>query len=419
MSQKVLAVIGGGASGMVAAIEAARLIKQSKADVRVVIYEHLPKLGKKILATGNGRCNILNIKTAAEDYNGNKKFINSIFSAFSVYDNIEFFKSIGIMLSQEDDGRLYPMSFQASSVLDALRFEIDMLGIEVVCDVKIVSVKKSDGKYILNDSIVADTVIFAGGGKSSPAQGSDGSCYPLLNSLGIKSKSVYPALTGIVLKKKNKGLKGVRAAGEILVVDNGTVVAASEGELQYTDYGISGIPAMDVSVKVSEHFAKKKKGKIVISVNSLPSFSPEDIFSYIKDRKKHNPDLLCEDLLSGLMPKKLGVAKLCAVGISQTSKISELTNNNIAALTEVINSEIFDVTGTLGFEHSQISAGGADTNQFTNELECINLKGVYVCGEILDVDARCGGFNLTWAWSSGRCAGYNAAVRLIGNAQNQ
>ncbi len=412
MSEKILAIIGGGASGMAAAIEAARMLKKSNTSARVIIYEQLSKIGKKILATGNGRCNILNVNATADDYNGNKKFISAVFGSFSINSNIDFFKSMGIYFSREDDGRFYPMSFQASSVLDALRFEIDMLGIEVVCDVKIVSVKKSDGKFILNDSIVADAVIFAGGGKSSPSQGSDGSCYPLLNSLGIKSKTVYPALTGIVLKKKNKGLKGVRAAGEILVVDNGTVIAASEGELQYTDYGISGIPAMDVSAKVSEHFAKKKKGKIFIAVNSLPNFAPEDIYNYIKERKKHNSGLLCEDLLSGLMPKKLGVAKINSAGISPQNTVSTLTNNDIAALTEVVNSEIYEVGGTLGFENSQVTAGGIDTKQFTTELECSFINALFICGEILDVDARCGGFNLSWAWSSGRCAGHNAAVRM-------
>ena len=170
---------------------------------------------------------------------------------------------------------------------------------------------------------------------------------------------------------------------------------------------------MEVSRAVSGHFAKKAQGKVVASVNSLPDFTPEEIYDYINMRKKQNPSILCEDLLSGVMPKKLGIAKVRAAGIDIHAQVSSLTKNNIALLTEIINSEIFEVTGTLGFENSQVTAGGADTKMFDmNTLECKKVKGLFACGEVLDVDARCGGFNLTWAWSSGRCAGASA-VKMI------
>lgn len=409
MNLKTISVIGGGASGFAAAIEAARVSREMKIDVKVNIYERLPKPGKKILATGNGRCNVLNSQNDISNYNGDRKFISSVFDCYDVKSNIEFFDSLGIRLSEEDDGRLYPMSFQATSVLDALRFEAERLGIKFVCDTQIVSVKKYGVGFILNDEYVSDAVIVAGGGKSAPVQGSDGSCFELLSSFGIRVRPAFPSLTGILFKKKNKSLKGTRAAGEILIVDNGKVVAESSGELQYTDYGISGIPAMEVSRAVGEHFARKAQGKVVASINSLPDFTPEEIYDYIQTRRKRNPALLCEDLLSGVMPKKLGIAKLQSAGIDIHASISSLTKNNIALLTEVINSEIFEVTGTLGFENSQVTAGGADTKMFDkNTLECKKIKGLYACGEVLDVDARCGGYNLTWAWSSGRCAGASA-----------
>ena len=411
--KKTLAIIGGGASGLAAAIEAARYSKQHGEDVEINIYERLPKAGKKILATGNGRCNIMNKSTDLKYYHGDSKFIKTVFDNYSFESNAEFFRSMGIYLAEEDDGRLYPLSFQATSVIDALRFEASLLGINIVCDTKIESIKKSANGYLLNNSISADAVIVAGGGKSASVQGSDGSAFSLLASLGIKIKTVFPSLTGIMLKKKNKALKGVRATGEIYVVENGTVIASSEGELQYTEYGISGIPAMEVSRAVSEHFSCHRKGKIAIVINSLPSFSPDEIFGYITERKKHNPDLLCEDILSGVMPKKLAVAKLAAASISPTMKAASLTKNNIAFLTEVISSEISEVGGVLGFENSQVTAGGADTKQFDEKtMHSKNCKGIFACGEVLDVDAVCGGFNLAWAWSSGRCAGANAVKYL-------
>lgn len=413
MVKKTLSVIGGGASGLASAIEAARQCKKSAVDITVTVYEKLPKAGKKILATGNGRCNIMNTSVAEENYHGDTKFINKVFENYPVESNAEFFRSIGIYLAEESDGRLYPMSFQASSVLDALRFEAEHLGVNIICDTKIESAEKTADGFLLNGNIHTDALIVAGGGKSAPVQGSDGSCYDILASLGVKIKTPFPSLTGIMLKKKNKALKGVRSQGEIYVVENGKVIASSEGELQYTDYGISGIPAMEVSRAVSEHFAYKKKGKTTVVINSLPSFEPEEIFDYIITRKKHNPDLLCEDMLSGIMPKKLAVAKLSSASISCTARASTLSKNDIALLTEIISSEIFEVSGVLGFENSQVTAGGADTKQFDSlTMSCKNIPSLFACGEVLDADAICGGYNLAWAWSSGRCAGTNAIKYL-------
>ena len=413
MEQKKLSVIGGGASGMAAAAEAARTALRMGESIKIVIYEKLPKIGKKILATGNGRCNIMNADADVNMYCGNRKAVRRVFEKYDPESNMLFFKKMGVYLTEEEDGRLYPMSLQASSVLDALRFELENLKVETVCDTKIKSAERKGSGFLLNGSIYTDALIVAGGGKSSPVHGSDGSCFEILNSLGIRIKPVFPSLTGITLKKKNKFLKGVRAKGEILIVENGKVVSSSRGELQYTDYGISGIPAMEVSRAVSEHFALNKKGKIIMTVNSLPDFSPEEIFDYILARKKENPGLLCEDLLSGVMPKKLGISKIQSAQINPSEKTGSLTKNQIAVITEIINSDIFEISGVLGFENSQVTAGGADLSLFDiDTLEAKNIKGLFACGEVLDVDGRCGGYNLGWAWSSGRLAGSCAAKFL-------
>ncbi len=417
MGHKILAVIGGGASGMAAAIEAAGYAND---DVDVVIYERMPVIGKKLLATGNGRCNIMNKNPDMKMYSGNKAFAEKVFGLYPENDNIEFFEKMGLRFSQEDDGRLYPMSFRAASVLDALRFEIEKLGIEVVVNTKIENIKKQDNGYILNEDVKADAVIIAGGGKSAAVHGSDGSAFNLLKSLGIKIKPVFPSLTGIVLKKKNKFLKGIRAKGEIFIVENGRVVSESKGELQYTDYGISGIPAMEVSRSVSEHFALHKKGGILMAINSLPDFTAEEVYDYLMQRKKENPALRCEDMLSGVMPKKLGISKIEKVGVDLNEPIGSLTKSHVSALTEIINSDIYGVSGVLGFEHSQVTAGGADTSFFRGStLEAKNVPGLFACGEVLDMDGRCGGYNLGWAWSSGRLAGKSAAEYLNAKQQEQ
>ncbi|MBQ8210819.1 MAG: aminoacetone oxidase family FAD-binding enzyme [Clostridia bacterium] len=413
MNGKTLCVIGGGASGMAAATEAARYAKNHKLDIKIVIFEKLPKVGKKILATGNGRCNILNSEPAKDKFFGNRKVINSVLDKYTVESNVEFFMSLGLYLTHEADGRLYPLSLQASSVLDALRFELERLNVEIICDTPVTSISRKGNGFLLNDEIYADSVIIAGGGKSSSVHGSDGSAFNLLSSMGIRIKPTFPALTAVKLKNKDGSLKGVRAHGEIMIVENGKVVASDSGEIQYTEYGISGIPVMNISRHVAEHFQLHKKGKIIAAINTLPDFLPEEIFSYIVTRSKSNPELLCENLLSGLMPKKLGISKLRAAGIAPESTVGTLTKNHIAVLTEVINSQLFEISGTLGFDNSQVTAGGADTSFFNpSTLECEKINGLFACGEVLDVDAVCGGYNLTWAWSSGRCAGYNAIKNL-------
>ncbi|MCD7828464.1 MAG: aminoacetone oxidase family FAD-binding enzyme [Clostridiales bacterium] len=410
MSRKILAIIGGGASGMAAAAEASDYADN---DTEIIIYERLPTVGKKLLATGNGRCNIMNKNADIKMYSGDTGQAEAVFKNYTPRDNIEFFEKMGLRFSEEEDGRLYPMSFRAASVLDALRFELANRNIRTVTGCKIEKIEKDKEGFILNGSEKANAVIVAGGGKSAKVQGSDGSCFELLKSLGVKINPTFPSLTGIVIKKKNKALKGIRAKGEILIVDSGRVKASAKGELQYTDYGISGIPAMNVSRAVSEHFALHKKGQILMAVNCMPDFSAEEIFDYIIQRKKSNPSLKCEDLLSGVMPKQLGIAKIEKAGINRSSPLSSVTKSSAAALTEILNSDIFEISGVLGFDHSKVTAGGADLSFFDNEtLEAKKLPGLFACGEVLNIDGICGGYNLGWAWSSGRAAGKAAALYL-------
>lgn len=409
MHKRVLSVIGAGASGLAAAIEAARL----NDNIEINIYERLDRPGKKILVSGNGRCNIMNESASALNYCGDGKFISEVFAEFPPESNAEFFKSMGLLLTKEDDGRLYPMSFQSSAVLDALRFEAEKLNINIICKTKITNIKRHGGGFTLNNSVYTDALIAAGGGKSMPVHGSDGSCFSLLADLGIKITPLFPSLTGICLKKKNTVLKGTRANGEISIISDKKVIGKSLGEIQYTDYGVSGIPSMEVSRSVSEHFAKRRESKIYARINSLPDFSPEEIRAYINERKNSNPGLMCENLLTGVMPKRLGMTKNACAGIGNSMKAGELSDGQIDALVKAVTAETTEISAVLGFEHSQVTAGGADTACFSpHNLMAKKLPGLFACGEALNVDGRCGGYNLSWAWSSGRCAGKGAAKYL-------
>ncbi len=411
MRNAVLSIIGGGASGMSAAIEAAKRAKYGGCP-EIVIFERLQRVGKKILSTGNGRCNLLNENLDFNKYHGDKLLLKNVFNEYPLESDIEFFKDAGLYTRTLDGGRIYPLSLQAQSVLDSLRFELEKYKIKVVLNEKITKIKKSRDKFILNDEYYSDAVIAAGGGASSPFLGSDGSCFDLLSQMGIKISAAYPSLTGIIFKNKDKSLKGARSEGKISVLENDKIVVSSKGELQYTDYGVSGIPAMECSGTAAK-LLNESNNKICVKIDSLPEFSANEIISYIENRKSSNPDLLCENLLSGIVPKKLGLSKLKASSINLNAPLSSVTKNQILTLSRKIKDETFLISGVLGFNNSQVTKGGASTDEFNNKtLESLKVKGLFASGEVLDVDALCGGFNLMWAWSSGRCAGKHALEYL-------
>ncbi len=401
-----IGIIGAGASGMAAAIEAAR----TNPDAAVTIYEKLPIVGKKLLVTGNGRCNILNRDPKPEMYYGDVSFAEQAIRACDVESHIHFFEQMGLHLYTEELGRLYPMSDQAASVQDAFRNELKRLGIRVIQE-KITRVSRAENGFLLNDRYACDALIVAGGGKATPAQGSDGSCYPILRSLDVPVTTLSQALTGIKLSKPEARLKGVRASGRILIVSDERVLAESTGEIQYADYGISGIPVMEVSRCVAMHYAEQKRSKIFAVIDSLPDFKQEQTAAYLNFMIEHDPELTADFLLSGVMNKKLGIHKLSLCGIDMQTTLSALCANDVANLVEAIHAELCEISGTMGFDRSQVTAGGADLSRFDPlTMQSKDTPRLFVCGELLNVDGRCGGYNLTWAFTSGRLAGKAAAL---------
>lgn len=392
-----IAIIGAGASGLAAAIEAKRTAPQKT----VAVFEHLPRVGKKILATGNGRCNLGNLTADTHAYT-NRSFAQHGLTEYNAESLIDFFESMGLFTRADSEGRLYPLSNTAASVLDALRFECERLGVQFFCDYKVSSIKKDNHIFSINGEYNAKKVIVACGGKSSPAQGSDGSGYPLLKALGHNITPLAPALVQLVTDTaKIKALKGVRASARLTLSTGGE----TKGEILFTDYGISGIAAMDLSRYISPD------KKAFVTIDLLPDFDVKKAKSAVFAAVTHNPDQPCEYLLGGLVPKALGTAVIKATLGFLPKSAKEINEDGAKKIALELKGFTLTLKGTKSFNDAQITRGGADVRQFDRRtMMSKKVDGLYACGEILDIDGACGGFNLAWAFASGRLAGKNAAT---------
>lgn len=391
-----VAVLGGGMSGLVSAIE----VKRNYPEKSVVIFEQLEKVGKKILATGNGRCNLDNLTACENDYNA-PHFVSHVLSEFSPQSNLVFWKSLGLLTNADSEGRVYPRSNSASSVLDALRFETQRLKIKIISE-KIESLVK-EKNFIINNNYESHNVIVCLGGCSSPSQGSDGSGLALMEKTGHRITPLSPSLVQITTDTRfTKPLKGVRVKGRLTLEECGKIIGSSEGEILFADYGLSGIATMDLSRFLPK---VKKINKAKIYLDMANDMTEKEILSYLYQRQNSNPDLECENLLTGILPKAVGKVLLKKCNLFPGEKLKNLTRKDFESIMKNMKSFEFSVTGTKGFDFSQVTSGGVSLDEVSAEtMMSKKIKGLYLCGEILDVDSRCGGFNLHWAVSSARLA---------------
>lgn len=412
-----VAVIGGGASGLACAIEIMQTVKD-RDSVKVTIIEKLPRVGKKILVTGNGRCNLTNMNSASSGFRGDTDFAQTVLNKYTPESNIEFFNNMGLYTREEDEGRVYPLSNQASSVLDALRFECERLGVEIICDYNVVHLKSvfngAVQKLVINNKDRFDFVIVASGGKAAKVHGTDGDSYDLLKMNGHRITPIAPALVSLNCDNFTKALKGVRSVCRMdLIIDNEKVLQ-NYGEIQFTDYGLSGIPIMQLSRFVS----MSPSDDIYIDIDVTPDFSLNEIENYLFDRREFGTGL-CENVLIGVMNKQLCITLLKESGIAPNGKIAELSDDEILKLAKLCKCWRIKIKTARGFDFAQVTAGGADCSQFNSDtMESKLVQNLFCCGEALNIDGDCGGYNLQWAWSSGRMAGHTIGER-INNAQNQ
>ena len=396
---KTVVVIGGGASGMVAALTAAE-----EKENTVLLLERQSRVGRKLLATGNGRCNLTNTGASPKNYHGrNPAFALPALHAFPPEAVLAWFRSLGLVTVEQYGGRVFPLSDSAGSVLDVLRFALDSAGVAVYAGEPAKHLAYRGGKLkVVTDSAAyqADAVIVACGGKAGGKLGGVSDGYDLLSSLGHRCTPLCPALVPVRTDTDYpRSLKGVRAEAAVRLIRGDRLCGESRGELQFTEKGVSGPAAFDVSREASV-------GGGELFLDFLPGFTEEEGVAMLCRRRDLSPELENGSVFAGALHSRLGMAVVRASGVRPSGVIGELTGREISSLVRTAKSFRLRVTGKDSFDNAQVTVGGICTDDFDPDtLESRIVPEVFACGEVLDVDADCGGYNLQWAWASGRKAG--------------
>lgn len=395
---KKVFIIGGGAAGLTAAIKASKNENNS-----VTIFEKNDKLGKKILITGNGKCNYWNENQDLTNYHSSGDY-TKIVNQLNLVKAHTFLDSIGI-IPYIKNGYYYPNSNQAISVVNALVDECTNNNVKIINE-EVKTVKKENNKFIINDKYESDILIIATGGKAAPKTGSDGFGYEIAKSFGHNIIKPLPALVGIETEENIKELSGIRLNGEVSLEVNNELVQKEIGEIQFNDYGLSGIPIMQVSSNAVKALDQNKKVSILI--NLLPNIADNilGLRSFLKVQNKHLNNKSISKILDQLFNYKLSNYLLKISKIEKDYKIDELSNDALDLLCHNIIKFNLNIIKDHGFENAQTTSGGINLNEVNlDTLESLKEKGLYFCGEILDVDGACGGYNLSFAWISGLIAG--------------
>ena len=398
VTKMVIGIIGGGASGMAAAWAAAQ-----NPQVQVVLFERQARLGRKLQATGNGRCNLSNIHEGKCHYHGQApEFALPALTRFDPAETVKWFHSIGLFTTTDPTGRVYPYSDQANSVVDVLRFALMKPNIQIRSGAEVSKLRRCEGGFLV-DGEFFDKVIVACGGLAGTKLGGTMSGYQLLRSMGHRMTKLRPTL--VQLKCSWSGivaLKGVRAECHAAIYRDDELHSESTGEIQFTEYGISGPVIFEIS-----RDACQGNGHWVCRLDLMPDVSAERLHQELLRRK--DTDLTCEDLLTGVVHNRLGRVIVKASGLSNACPIRELSDSQLWEVCEKLKSFEIPLTEPLGMDSAQVTAGGILTDEFDPDtMQSKLVPGLYACGEVLDIDGDCGGYNLQWAWSSGRCAGSHA-----------
>ncbi len=400
-----IAVIGGGASGLMAAITA------KKSGKEVIILERKDRILKKVLITGNGRCNITNVNANISNYFGkNISSVENILNRFTPQDTMDFFNELGIICNEENRGKVYPLSGQASSVVDALRFEAERLGIKIETEFYVRKIEKDGFKFRIysedRKKIEAGRVILAAGGQSYPELGSNGSGFELAKELGHSVTRLSPSIVQLKTEKHQvKGLQGIKTDVAVTAYGDNKKICTYNGELLFTDYGISGNVVFNIS------FVMPLYKNVEFEIDFMEKFDYNELYEILKERKRILSHLTMENYFNGMINKKLGQFLSKVSGIEKLSKpVKDLNDSDIRKLCTVLKKYRVKILETTGFKNAQVTAGGVLLDEVNIEtLESKIVKGLYFSGEVLDVYGECGGFNLQWAWASGYIAGENAA----------
>ena len=400
-----IVIIGGGASGIMAAIEAVKSGKE------VVVVDRKERVLKKVLVTGNGRCNLTNVNAKINNYfstGSDIKKIENILNDFQPKDTMNFFESLGVVCNEEARGKVFPLSGQAGSVIDALRFEAERVGVKFLLDFYVKKIEKKGFQFIIYSEdkriITSNRVLLSAGGKSYPDLGSNGSGFELAREFGHTITPLFPSIVQFKTEEYQvKGLKGIKLDTKVTAYGDNKKICTYDGELLFTDYGVSGNVIFNISFVFPIH------KKVELEVDFLSKFSYDELLEKLKDRRDILGHLTMEHYFNGMINKKLGQFLSKASGIEKLSKeINSLTDNELRKLCDVLKKYKLNVLDTTGYKNAQVTAGGVKLEEVNMEtLESKKVKGLYFSGEILDVYGECGGFNFQWAWASGKKAGGN------------
>ena len=398
-------IIGGGASGMAAAISAAGT------GNAVTLIERQGRVGRKLLSTGNGRCNLTNIGAAPGEYRSaggtGADFTAPVLARYTPSRVLEQFDALGLRTVTEYGGRVYPYSDQAGSVLDVLRLEMERRGIAVVTSAPVERIRSAAGGFTVSwegGSLRGDRVIAACGGCAGQRVGGTAAGYALLRDLGHSIVPPRPALVPLRTEPEYpRALKGVRVNARAVLTGGKRAPAAVEGDVLFTDSGLSGSAIFDLSLPLA---MAPEPEKLTVSLSFFPGETPERLAAVLAGNAARWPSEPANRIFTGLLQSRLGMMLCKRAGVGGKCTARALTERELRALADTALDFRLAVTGSGGFDSAQITAGGAQTAEFEPEtLESRLVPGLYACGEVLDVAARCGGFNLHWAWASGMAAG--------------
>lgn len=388
---------------MTAALTAVRLGHE------VTLYERQARVGRKLMATGNGRCNLTNTGAGPSNYHGEAPdFVRPALEAFPSEAALDFFRGLGLLAREEWGGRVYPLSNSANSVVDVLRQALDAAGVELIAGDRVRELRRAGSGYSVTtesgDKRSFDAVVVACGGLAGEMLGGGRDGYELLKALGHTRTALRPALVQITTEPMYpRSLKGIKADCALRVLSRGRLLASSCGELLFTETGVSGPAAFDVSRAVSE----AGDAKMELEIDFLRDYTSEEVLAHLQNRVKTAPELPASELLTGSVHNRLGRMLIKYADVEAAAPLSALSERELRTVAAACKRFKLPVRGTEGFANAQVTAGGIRTSEFDpRTLESRLCPRLFACGEVLDIDGDCGGYNLQWAWSSGVLAGH-------------
>ncbi len=410
-----VAIVGAGAAGLMAAIFAGRSSRAG--NFRVAALDGATRIGSKILIAGGGRCNVTHDIVRPDDFNGsNRNLIARVLRSFDVAPTVGFFRDLGVELKREEGGKLFPVSDRAQTVLDALVGEVRSAGAEILSGHRVLAIRRDGDGFLLETSkgdYTARRVVLATGGRSVPKTGSDGVGYELARSLGHEVTRTFPALVPLILPQAHWlcELKGVSADVELtLSASNGKVLRRESGSMLMAHFGLSGPVVLDIS---RHWIAARRDGDAVLTASFVPGESFERIDAWLVTEAKAAPKRLVATLLRAKTTDRLAAAiSACGAGIAEGTMLGRMTRDERRRLAHALTALPLPIVGDRGFDFAEATAGGVPLGEVSSAtMESKICPGLFLCGEILDVDGRIGGYNFQWAWASGRLAGTGAGSR--------